>query len=101
MEDRFIEVSNYVKKIKRKFEPERVILFGSYAYGKAGKDSDVDLLVVMETELRSVEQAILIRKELPSSFPLDLIVKKPKEVKNRIKKGDFFLKSILEKGKEL
>jgi hypothetical protein len=55
----------------------------------------------METKLRPIEQAILIRKELPSPFPLDLIVRRPKEVKERIEKGDFFLRSILKKGKKL
>ncbi|MFH1876357.1 MAG: nucleotidyltransferase domain-containing protein [Candidatus Omnitrophota bacterium] len=94
-------ITNYAKKIKQRFHPEEIILFGSYAVRRASKDSDVDLLVIMETKRRPVEQAVLIRKELPSPFPLDLMVRKPKDIKERIKEGDFFLKAILETGKRL
>lgn len=55
----------------------------------------------METQLKPAEQIFFIRKKIPSHFPLDLIVKTSKEIKERIKEGDFFYKTLLKKGKEL
>ncbi|MFH1258348.1 MAG: nucleotidyltransferase domain-containing protein [Elusimicrobiota bacterium] len=95
------EIINYVRQIKQKFNPSKIILFGSYAYGKPSKDSDVDLLVIMKTDLKPIEQAVLIRKEFPAPFPLDLIVRTSQEVKKRIKKGDFFLTAVIKEGKIL
>lgn len=53
----------------------------------------------MDTKLRSIEQEVTIKKEVPAPFPVDLIVRSPKELMTRIKEGDFFLKMILQKGK--
>lgn len=101
MKTEISRIEDYVEKIKQRFNPKKVILFGSYASGKPTRDSDVDLLIIMGTKLKPIEQAVLIRKELPSPFPLDLIVRTSKEVKRRIKEGDFFLKTVLEEGKVL
>jgi predicted nucleotidyltransferase len=95
------DIKNYAVKIKQRFNAKEIILFGSYAYGKATKDSDIDLLVIMETKLRPIEQAVLIRKELPSVFPLDLVVRKPKDLRERVKQGDFFLQFVIKKGRKL
>ena len=101
MSTKISEIENYVNKIKQKFNPKKVILFGSHAYGKPTRDSDVDLLVIMRTKLKPIEQAVLIRKEFPSPFPLDLIVRTSEEITKRIKEGDFFLKTILKEGRVL
>lgn len=84
--------------IKKKFSPEKVILFGSYACGKPKTGSDIDLCIIMETKLKPYKQAALIRKILPSSIPIDIIVRTPEIVKKRLKMGDFFIKTIIEKG---
>lgn len=94
-------IKKYAQKIKEEFHPEKIILFGSYAYGTPTQDSDVDLCIIMETKISPLKQAVAIRKKIPSPFALDLIVKTPKEVKNRLKQEDFFLKNILNKGKIL
>ena len=71
---------------------EKIILFGSYARGRPGPDSDVDLLIVMETRLRSREQRLEISRALsPRPFPLDIIVRSPQVLEERIARGDFFL----------
>jgi predicted nucleotidyltransferase len=89
-----------VKKIANKFDPEKVILFGSYAYGKPKPESDVDLLVVMETPLRERQQRLEISRALsPRPFPLDIIVRTPKQIRERIALGDFFLREITSEGK--
>lgn len=92
-------IDAYIKKIGNRFHPKKIILFGSYAHGKPTKGSDVDLLVIMDTKLRPIEQEVVIKKEVPAPFPVDLIVRSPKELMARIKEGDFFLKMILQKGK--
>ena len=83
--------------INEKFHPEKVILFGSYAYGTPTEDSDVDLFIIMKTGISILKQASLIRGELPSNIPIDVIVRTPEQVEER-KEGDFFIKQILKEG---
>ncbi|MFX0202210.1 MAG: nucleotidyltransferase domain-containing protein [Candidatus Hodarchaeota archaeon] len=95
------QIEKFVNEIVHKFDPLRVILFGSYASDKTSPDSDVDLLVIMDFKGRSQLQALKIRKEIQRSFPLDLIVRKPSEINQRLAEGDFFLKEVLKDGKIL
>jgi len=90
-----------VNQIVEKFQPEKVILFGSYAYGEPGPESDVDLLVVMETPLRNREQAARIARAIDYHFGLDLLVRTPQQLAERLALGDFFLQEVVEKGKVL
>ena len=95
------EVREFVDRLAEEFSPQRVILFGSHARGNPADDSDVDLLVIMDTGKRPVQQALEIRLRLDCSFPLDLLVKTPQEVQRRIDLHDLFLTSILAQGKTL
>jgi len=94
-------IQAYCREIAAKFDPEKIILFGSHACGRPGSDSDVDLLVVMEFDGRSVDKAYEIRRSTGSPFPTDLLVRRPSELYRRIALGDSFLKEIVENGKEL
>ena len=87
--------------IKGKFNPHRIILFGSYGYGAPTEGSDIDLLVIMDTPIPVKKQAFLIRRELKSSVPVDVIVRTPQQVEERLRLGDFFVKKIMEQGVEL
>ena len=78
-----------------------MILFGSYATGKANADSDVDLLVIMPHKGRSLDRAVEIRLKVHPGFPIDIIVRSPTVVRKRIAMGDLFLKEIIETGKLL
>ncbi len=91
-------IRSVVQQIADKFQPEKIILFGSYAYGKPTPESDVDLLVVMDTPLRNREQAAKIVRAIDYHFGMDLIVRSPKQLAERIALGDFFLQEITEKG---
>ena len=95
------DIRQYVGAIVRKFNPERVVLFGSYAEGHPTEDSDVDLLVVMPHAGRDVEQAFEIRRTIPRKFPLDLVVRTPEVVQRRLGQNDTFLTSIWRTGKTL
>jgi predicted nucleotidyltransferase len=88
--------------IAREFHPERIVLFGSYAYGTPTEDSDADLLVVMDIpEVETRQQAVAIRQRIPRRFRMDLIVRTPRELAFRVKHNDWFYREILEHGKVL
>jgi predicted nucleotidyltransferase len=89
------------QQIVERFDPERIILFGSHAYGQPGPDSDVDMLVVMDTPLKETEQAVRICQAIDYHFGLDLIVRRPETVARRLALGDSFLAELLNKGKVL
>ncbi len=92
-------IEKFVQQIAARFDPERIILFGSYAYGHPTPDSDVDILVIMNTPLREVEQASAIRDAINYPFALDLLVRTPAKVAQRIELGDFFMREIIKRGK--
>jgi len=87
--------------IRDRFKPERIILFGSQATGKAGSHSDVDLLVIMHTALKFPRQAAQIHMLLPPEIPIDILVRTPEALKKRLNMGDPFFKTILEEGQVL
>ncbi|HCE46088.1 MAG TPA: hypothetical protein DET40_21295 [Lentisphaeria bacterium] len=96
------KIRKYARDIGKRFHPDRIILFGSYARGSAEEDSDVDILVIMEHDNpRNVDQAIAIRLQLDAAFPMDLIVKRPSEVSERLSMKDTFLSSVLQDGQVL
>jgi len=94
-------ITAVVKQIAEKFQPEKVILFGSYAYGQPKPESDVDLLVIMESSLHNSEQAAKIARAIDYHFGLDLLVRRPQQLAQRLKLGDYFLQDVIEKGKVL
>lgn len=93
------EIRQLCRRIARDFHPDRIILFGSHAYGQPTTDSDIDLLVVMPFEGRHTEQAIRILDKLNVLAPLDLLVRTPEQMKERLALGDTFISEILERGK--
>lgn len=95
------EIRKAVEQVVRQFHPQKVILFGSYAHGMPAGDSDVDLLVVMETDQRSVEQAVAIRQAVDFPFPIDLLVRTPGQIEERLRLGDLFIQGSLRQGKVL
>ena len=95
------EIREYARLIGRTFQPEKIILFGSYAHGTATADSDVDLLVVMNTRLHCVDQAVKIRAVAKFPFATDLIVRTPQQFEKRIQMGDSFMQEIATTGVSL
>lgn len=91
-----------IQKIVSELKPEKVILFGSYAYGTPNPHSDVDLLVIMKTRASLKNRSWAVSRLLiPRPFPVDILVKTPKEVEKALESGDFFIKEIMERGKVL
>lgn len=97
------QLAEVVAQIAETFRPERIVLFGSRAYGTPTDDSDVDLMVIMETDLRQPEQAAQIRQSLHLDpvFPLDIIVRLPAQIRLGLEEGDFFIEDVMTLGKSL
>jgi predicted nucleotidyltransferase len=93
-------IRRYARAIAEEFHPDKIILFGSYAYGTPHEDSDVDLLVG-RPGANPHSQSIRIHWQLAAPFPLDLIIRTPKEMKWCLEEGESFLTTIVTEGKVL
>lgn len=88
-----------VARIAEHFKPEKIILFGSHAYGDPKPWSDVDLLVVMESAKTPREQRLEISRSLDDcEFRVDVISRTPQELAHRIANRDYFLREIVRQG---
>lgn len=93
------QIAAAARHIAEKFDPEKIILFGSYAYGKPRPESDVDFLVIMRERLPWPKQEAEIYKSFrPYPFAMDILVETPVHLKQRIGQGDNFLREITEQG---
>src|SRR5438067_1890508 len=72
-------IRQYARAVAERFQPEKIILFGSHAYGTPHEDSDVDVLVVMPAR-NEIDQAVRIDRAVDAAFPLDLIVCTPRNI---------------------
>jgi uncharacterized protein len=91
------EIRRIAQQVIDQFHPQRVILFGSYAYGEPTVDSDVDLLVVMETE-PLLNMAARIAAAVDHPFPLDVLVRTPQDLEAAILRHGIFATEIATKG---
>ncbi|MBI2120860.1 MAG: nucleotidyltransferase domain-containing protein [Parcubacteria group bacterium] len=95
------KIKEVADKIAREFQPEKIILFGSFAWGTPTEDSDIDLFIVKETEntrgfAREVDRSFSAR-----DFSMDIIVYTPEQVEKRKKINDLFIREIFTNGKFL
>lgn len=93
-------IRRFAQRIADRFRPDKIILFGSYAYGTPHEESDVDLLVIMPAR-DVVSRAIRIVNAFDREFSYDLIVRTPKQIERGLKQNNWFLREIVEKGKVL
>ena len=98
-EKRMAYIQALCQRIAEEFKPEKIILFGSHAYGTPTPESDLDLLVVMPFESGTFEQSSRIRRRLGLVLPLDLLVRTPAGLQQRLQMGDLFIREILQQGK--
>jgi len=93
-----------VEKIKKDYQPEKIILFGSYAHGLPDRDSDIDMLIIKDTKERLIDRMVAVSRIVSDPemlIPFEPIVLTPDELSQRLKTGDQFIKGILEKGEPL
>ena len=93
-------IRRFAQEVVKRFHPQKIVLFGSHAYGKPHADSDVDILVVMPAR-NQLDQAVRISLAIDPPFPLDIIVRTPHSMKWRLAEGDSLLREIIAKGKVL
>src|SRR3954468_11502986 len=93
-------IRQFARQVAERFQPDKIILFGSYAYGTPHADSDVDILVVMPAR-NQIDQAVKISLAIDPPFPLDVIVRTPHNMSWRLAEGDSFLREITTEGKVL
>lgn len=97
-------IQNILRKLIAEYTPEKVILFGSYAYGDPDRDSDIDLLIIKETSDRFLDRWVTVQRILTGthrSLPVETLVMTPLEIESRRAVGDQFIIEILDKGKVL
>ncbi len=95
-------INTIVRRLTENLDVVKVILFGSYVSGKPTKDSDLDLLVIVNTKEKGIKRYTIVSELLePRKIPMDIIVKTPEEIKDRTKKFDPFIRNILKTGKVL
>lgn len=92
------DIQQIVNQIVSRFHPQRVILFGSYALGNPTEDSDVDLLVVMETDEPLLHVAANIAAAIDHPFPLDIIVSTPSKIEASLSRQGVFASQVMMEG---
>lgn len=94
------QIADVADFIAARFRPRRIVLFGSRATGATTADSDVDLMVIMEAPGRPVDQAVQIRQALDPKprFPLDILVRTPRQIQIGLDEGDFFILDAMTRG---
>ena len=90
-----------VSDIVRKCSPEKIILFGSHAYGKPAEDSDVDLFVVANLPGLGAERIRVVLRAIEENVAVDVVVRTPEEVERSLQGRDWFVQEIFQKGKVL
>ncbi len=93
------EIAELVQRIADEFKPVRIILFGSYAYGRPGRNSDVDLLVLTPYRGHAAQVAGRILLHADPTFAVDVLVRSPAEVRQAYRRRDGFIREIIDLGK--
>lgn len=94
-------IADIVDEILKRYKPQKVILFGSYAYGEPKEDSDIDLLIIKNTDKRPIDRWIQVKRILRDKcriLPISPLVYTEQEIEQRLAVKDFFIEEILEKG---
>jgi predicted nucleotidyltransferase len=92
------DIREIARQIVEHFGPQKVILFGSYAQGKPTRDSDVDLLVVMDTNEQPLHAAARISAAIDHPFPLDIVVFRPSDLQASLERKGVFATEVMAKG---
>lgn len=95
------DIRELARGIVREFRPERIVLFGSHAAGTASADSDVDLLVIMPFRGTALKKSVEILNRLDVRIPVDLVARRPADVRRRYAECDPLIRDALDRGKVL
>lgn len=104
MKNPLIEAKQLAQAIAKHYKPEKIILFGSAARGDYRADSDIDLLIIKESDKKKayrIKEVFESLREVPRLYPLDPLVYTPNEIRERLSLGDYFIKRIMREGEIL
>ncbi len=99
-----VVIQNMLQRLIAEYAPQKVVLFGSHAYGAPGPDSDIDLLIIKETPDRFIDRWVTVQHILTGThhaLPVETLVLTPQEISHRLAAGDHFIAEILERGEVL
>ena len=97
-------LDSIVNTLAKEYRPQQIILYGSQVYGTPGQVSDIDLLIVKDSQASPYQRAVHVRRLLRDPqrrIPVDLLVVTPAELEERLARGDQFLKMIISQGEVL
>ncbi len=97
-------IHEIVRRLVEGYRPQKIILFGSYAHGRPDEESDIDLLIIKQTEERFLQRMDRVRELAEGAhrfIPFEPIVMTPGEIEQRLRIGDQFIAEILQKGEVL
>jgi predicted nucleotidyltransferase len=92
------EIRQMAEQIAREFDPERIILFGSHAYGTPRSDSDLDLLVILPFTGANWRKSLEILNRINPTFAVDLLARRPEDTRRRSAEGDPLVREALDRG---
>jgi len=93
------KVRAFCSELVERYHPLKITLFGSHASGAARDDSDVDILLEMERVDSALGMAAAIVRETKPCFAVDILVRTPRQIKERVQMGDPFIIEIVNSGK--
>ena len=99
-----VELDKIVTQVVEVYHPEKIILFGSYAYGQPDADSDIDMLIIKKTPDRFMDRWINVRQIVSDpqrSISFEPFVLTPDELEERLAIGDQFIQDIVRNGEVL
>ena len=95
------EIREVGRRIVREFHPRQVVLFGSHAQGTATEGSDVDILVILPFKGRNFRKSLEILNRIDARLPIDLLARRPEDVRRRYAEGDPLIREAIDRGKVL
>ena len=97
-------IAEITDRILRGYAPKKVILFGSYACGEPTEDSDIDLLIIKNTDKKPLDRWIEVKRllrDISRTVPVSPLVYTEQEIEQRLAIKDFFIAEIFETGEIL
>ncbi len=96
------DLKDISRRLIKEYDPDKIILYGSRAEGKDNESSDIDLVIVKETEKRPLDRRIEVEALLADrAVPIDILVYTPEEMRTLYSMGSPFIEEIVEKGRLL
>ena len=92
------DIQELSRRIAEEFNPDKIILFGSHAYGTPKEYSDVDLLVIMPFEGKPLEKSLEILNRVDPRFPIDLLARRPDDSARRYAEFDPLIRDAFDHG---